>query len=198
MVYPSLLHFDVSINRRWPGEKLAISDRRWARFNRAFKRETHTCESLLAEIRKGHSFCCVLGGCDLSHCGGLWCCPHRKNDSDHCGRPVGYRKSSHFLSAQTLELDFDQGDETSSIPHLLSDPFINEYASFAYSTLSSTPESPKSRVVFVLESPITDPALYKRGRKALLTAYPKSDQSIKDVARFLYGSHPEDGEFRYV
>lgn len=194
----SLLRFQVSINRLWPGEKLAIGDRRWARFNGAFKKETHTCESLLAEIRKGHSFCCILGGCDLDHCGVRWCCPHRKNDPDHCGRPVGYRNASHFVSAQTLELDFDQGNEMSSIPYLLTDPFIAEYASFMYSTLGSSPQTPKTRVVFVLESPITDPGLYHRGRKALLAAYPKSDQSIKDVARFLYGSHPDAGEFQYV
>ena len=118
----------------------------------------------------------------------------RKDDPTHCGRPFGYRKSSHFLSAQTLELDFDQGDENSSIPFLMADPFIAQCAAFLYSTMSSTPEAPKSRVVFILEEPITDSGHYRRGREAILHRYPQSDQGIKDVSRFLYGSHPHTGE----
>ena len=187
------------MNRLHAGEKLAIGDRRWARFNGAFNGETHTAESLLAEIRRGHSFCCVLchDDCGLDHCGERWCCPERKNDPLHCGRPFGYRKTSHFLSAQTLELDFDQGDLTSSIPYLLTDPFIATYAAFLYSTLSSTPQTPKTRVVFILDSPFTDADSYRQARSVLLYKYPQSDQSIKDAARFLYGSNPNEGECRY-
>ena len=110
---------------------------------------------------------------------------------------MGYRKTSHFSSAQTLELDFDQGDDTSSIPYLLTDPFIAEYAAFLYSTLSSTPQAPKSRVVFVLDRPYTDANSYRQARSVLLCKYPQSDQSIKDAARFLYGSDPSEGECRY-
>ena len=65
----SALHFKVSINRLWTGEKFSIDDRRWRRFKGAFHKETHTDESLLTEIRRGHSLCCVLGGCNLDHCG---------------------------------------------------------------------------------------------------------------------------------
>ena len=196
----SVLYFGVSINRLYPGEKLTIGDRRWGRFHGAFQKATHTAESLLADIRQGHSFCCVLrdDDCGLDHCGERFCCPNRKDDVTHCGRPLGYRKKSHFLSAQTLELDFDQGDYTSSIPGLMANPFIAQYASFLYPTLSSTPKIPKSRVVFILESSITDPDYYSRARTALLKEFPQSDQGIKDVARFLYGSHPSTGEHRYV
>ena len=98
------------------------------------------------------------------------------------------------MSAQTLELDFDQGDETSSITYLLTDSFIAKHAAFLYSTLSSTPTAPKSRVIFVLDSPYFDADRYHRARLALLNRYPESDQSIKDVARFLYGSNPSTGE----
>ena len=195
----SVLRFQVSINTLFSGEKLGPQgkDRRWGRFNAAFKPEVHTAESLLAEIRTGHSFCCALRGdnCGLDHCGATKpCCPDRRNDPTHCGRPFGYRKASHFLSAQTLELDFDQGDVTSSISYLREKPFISEYAACLYSTLSSTPETPKSRVVFVMEGPITDAAHYRKARIALLHRYPESDQAIKDSARFLYGSHPHTGE----
>ena len=198
LVYTSLPELEVSVNRLYAGDKLVVRDRRWARFNGAFRQESHTLESLLAEIRQGHSFCCVLAGCNLDHCGARWCCPNRRNDPQHCGRPIGYRKNSHFVSAQTLELDFDQGDETSSIPYLLTDPFIVEHAAFLYSTLSSTSTAPKSRVIFVLDKPYFDADSYRRARLALLYRYPESDQSIKDVARFLYGSNPSTGEYYFV
>jgi len=191
-------HFAVSINRTLPGIKLTPGDRRWSAYNGAFQRDTHTAETLLAEIQKGHAFCCALGRCQLDHCGGQWCCPRRKDDPHHCGRPVGYRKTSHFVSGQTLELDFDKGDETSSIPCLLADPFIAKHAAFLYSTLSSTPQAPRSRVVFILEGPITDPVRYRKARAALLREFLGSDQAIKDVARFLYGSDPKTGESRHV
>ena len=193
----TLLLFQVSINRLYAGEKLAPGDRRWRRFTGAFLTENHTAESLLAAVMRGHSFSCVLGECELDHCGQYFCCPNRKDDVTHCGRPFGYRKKSHFISAQTLELDFDQGTETSSIPHLLTDPFISEHAAFLYSTLSPTPQAPKSRVVFVLDTPYTDADNYHEARAALLHRYPQSDQSIKDPARFLYGSDPKTGECNY-
>ena len=189
--------FEVSINRTLPGIKLPRGDPRWTAYNNAFRPETHTAESLLAELTEGHSFCCVLGGCPLGHCGGWWCCPDRENDPQHCGRHVGYRNADHFVSAQTLELDFDRGDETSSISHLLMDSFITDNAAFLYSTLSSTPMSPRTRVVFVLDTPITDADLYRQARAALLHRYPGSDQFIKDVARFLYGSNPRTGVSHY-
>ena len=70
-----------------------------------------------------------------------------------------------------------------------------DYGVFAtYTTISSTPETPKSRAVFVLEEPITDSGRYRKAREAFLHRYPQSDQAIKDVARFLYGSHPYTGE----
>ena len=199
MMPDSNLRIEVSINRLFPGEKLGRQgkDRRWSGFNAAFKPEVHTAESLLAEILSGHSFCCALrrDDCGLDHCGvAKPCCPDRHNAPTYCGRPLGYRKASHFLSAQTLELDFDQGDETSSISFLKADPFIAQNATFLYSTISSTPERPKSRVVFVMENLITDAAIYRKARTALLHRYPKSDQTIKDSARFLYGSHPHTGK----
>ncbi len=155
-------------------------------------------DSLTHEIRNGHSFAAVLDGCSLEHCGGRWCCFERKNDARHCGRPRGYRQAGHFLSAQTLELDFDQGNEASGIPYLLGEVFIAQHAAFLYSTLSSTPEAPKSRVVFILDKPIIDAVLYGAMRRALLTEFPSSNQSIKDPARFLYGSNPENGVLTYV
>ena len=189
---------DISINRLFAGEKLGSGDKRWKDFNGGFSWERHTIESLISEIKQGHSFCCVLDVCKLDHCGGNWCCPNRRYDPGHCGRPIGYRISGHFRSAQTLELDFDKGDETSSIESLLADPFIAQNAAFLYSTLSSTPRAPKSRVIFVLDDPYTDPEAYHDARTALINKYPVSDQSIKDVARFLYGSSPATGEVSIV
>ena len=80
--------FEASINRFCPAVKFAQGDRRFGRYNGAFKRERHTVHSLAAEIASGHSFSPVLGGCSLEHCGRRFCCyPERANDSKPVGGP---------------------------------------------------------------------------------------------------------------
>ena len=125
----------ASVNRKLPGIKLDIGDPRWADFNGSFQLETHTSESLLEEIRQGHSICAELGNCEREHCD-RWCCPGRRkrSDSSHCGRPAGYRISWHFVASQALALDFDEGNL--DLDELMDDSFINSYATFIYSTIS--------------------------------------------------------------
>lgn len=199
MTKPSLSHeprqwperkIEVSINRHFPGRKLAISDPRWAIYNSAFTPESHSAQILLEQVRRGHAFCSVLGSCQRDHCG-QWCCAERRkaNDLSHCGRPAGHRISWHFVSSQILALDFDYGNL--SLDDLLADPFIMTYATFIYSTISSEPDNRKWRVVFILEEPITEAVVYCQAQTALLARFAASDQSIKDPARFLYGSNPE-------
>jgi len=183
--------FRLSISRKYPKEKLGFgtAETRWAEHNNSFVPEGHTPESLLEELKRGHSFCAVLGSCERDHCG-QWCCPPRRkaNDPTHCGRPQGYRVGWHFVSSQTLALDFDTGNPR--LTDLQSDPFIAQYGTIIYSTLSATEEERKWRVVFVLAEPITDASLYCRAETSLLNRFGDSDQSIKDPARFLYGRFP--------
>jgi hypothetical protein len=190
------LQFAVAINRLYPGTKLgpAGTDTRWGAFNGGFKVETHTPESLLEEIKQGHAFCPELRTekCDREHCG-QWCCKKRRDEGDasHCGRPLSYRLSWHFRSCQYLALDIDSGDLTLEV--LLADPLIGNFATIIYSTISSTPENPKWRVVFILPEPITDGQVFRKAATALLDRYRNTDQQVKDPARFFYGSAPMTG-----
>jgi hypothetical protein len=172
--------FPVSINRLYPGEKLGppTTDKRWFSFNASFRNETHTPASLLAEIKNGHAFCCFLGACS-------------KPD---CDRPYGHRLNRHFVSANHIGLDFDSGDHHSTFECLLRDDFLSRHSAFLYTTLSHTPQVPKCRVVLVVDTPFTDADYYRRAKVALLAKYPSSDPTVKDPARFLYGSRPKGGE----
>jgi hypothetical protein len=194
------LTFQASLSRRFPAQKLKLgkAEKRWAQHNGSFRPETHTPLSLLAEIRKGHSFTSILGGCSGLHCG-RWCTePECKDLLGHCGRPAGYRVNRHFQSAQYLPLDFDTGDERSSLGYLLANPFILEHGSFLYTTLSHTEASPKCRAVFITDLPFTVAEDYRRAKQALMARFPWGDASVNDPGRFFYGAHPDSGQSHYL
>lgn len=138
----------------------------WAAYYRTFQREVVTPRQLATHIYKGHAFTPVWSEA---------------------------RKESNFISAGHIAFDFDAGDETSSLDYLMSvGSFAWLFASFAYSTPSSTDESPRSRGVFVLEYPIYDPAEYRRAYQAvawkLATNGSQCDPACKDPLRLYYGS----------
>jgi hypothetical protein len=192
--------FQTSINRRYPAQKLRMppEEKRWAGYNASFRPEEHNLRSLLAEIQQGYSFTCILGTCAGLHCGG-WCTAEACKDiPNHCGRPPGYRVNRHFISAQSIPMDFDTGDERSTFEYLLADPFIRQFGAFLYTTLSHTPEHPKARVMFITDLPFTDAADYRWAKLALIAKFPGTDTSVKDPARFFYGTHPETGETEYL
>mgnify|MGYP000445162653 CR=1 FL=1 len=192
-----VMRFRLSINRYIPGQKLGIGDGRWGRYNGSFQPEIHSAKSLLDEVEQGHGFCALQGGCQLEHCG-QWCCPERKGDLGHCGRPKGYRANRHWTEAQHIGLDFDNGDTRSSLDYLLNVPLIAQHASFVYTTLSHTPECPKARVVFVTDVPFTDADYYRRAKRAVMAALPWGDASVHDPSRFFYGTNPKSGTTKYL
>ena len=78
----------ISINRRWPGEKLGLPpiEKRWSRYNGSFVSAEHTAVSLLEQVAKGYSFTAILGRCQ-GQCCGTWCTePEHKRVAGHCGR----------------------------------------------------------------------------------------------------------------
>jgi hypothetical protein len=156
------LKFEIAINRLWPGEKLPQGDPRWKRYTRSFHRERHTLDSLIAHIRKGHAFSPVMA--------------------------CGHRNRENFVSAQHIGLDDDRGTPGSSVDSLARDPFIACRAAFLYETISSTPEHPKSRIVFILDQAITDPARYRLAQRGLTWKFADTDQSVAEESRFFYGS----------
>ena len=99
-----------------------------------------------------------------------------------------WRTSENYICGQHIGLDFDTGDEDSSFHKLSRDKFISKYASFLYTTISHKPESPRSRVIFLLEQPIMQAKNYTMAVTALLWLFGTADRQCKDAVRFFYGS----------
>ena len=100
----------------------------------------------------------------------------------------GWRTSANYVCGQHLGLDFDAGDQTSTLPALLDNPFIHRHANILYTTPSHTPEAPRARVVFLLDTPIVQATNYALAAAALLWLFGTADRQCKDAARFFYGS----------
>jgi hypothetical protein len=156
------MKFSIGVNHLYPGDKLPPGDFRWGKFSRSFHQEANNIDSLIAAVRQGFAFSPVMKD--------------------------GHRSQANFVSAQHIALDSDTGDVRSSLDALTKDPFIAEHAAFLYTTHSSTPEHPRARVVFILDSPITDRAVYRLAQRALAWKYPFTDQSVAEESRFFYGA----------
>lgn len=98
------------------------------------------------------------------------------------------RIGTEWQSAQLLALDLDNCPLTA--PELADLPFIRDYAFLVYPSPSSTPKTPKTRVVFVLDMPITDATRWQALQIALMAHFSdlQPDKSCKDTARLFYGS----------
>lgn len=96
-----------------------------------------------------------------------------------------WRDGANFVCGQHLGVDFDtQGVETT-----LAHPFVERYAAIVYATPSSTQEQPRSRAVFLLDTPIMQAQNYVRAASALIWGFGgQADRQCRDAARFFYGS----------
>lgn len=101
-----------------------------------------------------------------------------------------WRKTENYLLGRHLGIDFDTEDERSSIPYLMNDPFIQKYASLVYTTPSHRIDSPRARVVFLLDQPIHQAKNYALAAASLLWLYGEADRMCKDPVRFFYGAGP--------
>lgn len=102
-----------------------------------------------------------------------------------------WRHSRNYLLGQHLGIDFDTEDQRSAIDTLLKDPFIAKYGTLLYTTPSHTPEAPRARVVFLLDTPIHQAKNYVLAASALLWLFGSADRQCKDAVRFFYGGCPE-------
>lgn len=100
----------------------------------------------------------------------------------------GHRRQEHFKGAWHVAFDFDDN----GLDALRAVEWAAWYASFGYSTPSSTETAPKCRVVFILESPLTDPQQYRDLYHALAWRFAEAgmmtDPACKDIIRLYYGS----------
>jgi hypothetical protein len=100
------------------------------------------------------------------------------------------RVKNNFLSAQLIGLDFDSGI---SVDDANMEILISEYAALIHPSASSTPEKPKTRVVFILSEPVTEWHRYEALTLSMAKhfAHMMPDEQTKDATRLFYGSDVE-------
>jgi hypothetical protein len=103
----------------------------------------------------------------------------------------GNRKRANFVSSQIIALDLDNGV---SVRDALTSDDIAAYAVFVGATVSSTPEHPRSRVLFVLDRPVTNADEYEALVRGALHHFAalEPDAACKDAARFYYGAERDE------
>lgn len=154
--------YRVAVNRHSLNRKLPHGDPFWPVFNASFENLELEPFDLGRMIYDGHAFT-------------TW---HSNN----------WRHSKNFLLGQHLALDFDTEDQRSTLPVLMADRFIGRYASLLYTTPSHTPEKPRTRVVFLLDTPIQQAKNYTLAAQALIWSFGFADSACKDPARSWWGS----------
>lgn len=154
---------EVSINRSITNKMPADSEPAdWGRYNLAWEFAELTAHELAVEVWRGNGFSAVF-----------------QNNR---------RKKMYFARAHHVALDFDCGDERAKISTLMEDDIINSFSSFLYYTPSSSAGAYKSRVVFVLQTPLYFVEEYEELQNALAWRFPHSDQATAEAARLFYGS----------
>jgi len=153
--------------------KLPPGDTRWRWFNGSFENIEIEPLDFVASVAQGQAFT-------------TW----HKN---------GWRASKNYLLGQHIGLDFDTGDERSSIDFLMTEPFVARYASFLYTTPSHSDTAPRARVVFVLDTPIHQAKNYVLVSTAIIWLFAGvADRKTKDACRFFYGGRPGETDAAYL
>jgi hypothetical protein len=153
--------FKIGVNQMQLDGKLPAGDRRWPEFNDAFANRDVELLELANAIYTGHSYAC-------------W----------HEGR----RKTENFICGQHIAIDMDCGDEQSSLPVLQNHKLVRMYGSIIHTTPSHTQESPRARIIFLLDRPIYNAAAYQAAAKFWIAQFPGADSACSDASRFFYGS----------
>jgi hypothetical protein len=126
-----------------------------------FVNEDLTKEQLAREINAGYAF-----------------------STQHEGR----RKQDNFKAGGYIALDFDRSTPE-EVEYILADPIVARFYGIFYYTFSSTPETPKFRILFELEKPIYDRELYRKIVAAFIWRFEaNADESCSDPCRLFYGA----------
>lgn len=118
----------------------------------------------------------------------------------HAIAPVldGWRSYDHFISGQHIGIDMDTEDERSSIATLVDHDLVQMYGALIYSTPSSTPTAPRSRVVFLLDEAIENPYKYKAAIRTLSRYFPGHDKGSAEATRTFFGNHRMHSEGMFI
>jgi len=140
--------------------KIAPGDPFWKTFNSSFENHELQTDDLAAAIYAGQAYT-------------TWHARH-------------WRHSDNYICGQHIGLDFDHGDST--LEQLAADKFIARYGAMVYTTPSHTPEAPRARVVFLLDTPVMQAKNYTLAVSSLLWLFGTADRQCRDACRFFYGS----------
>jgi hypothetical protein len=153
---------EVMISRYVKGKMPEGASRdEWREFHLSFTQQKTTAHGLAVQVYQGYSFCPLFSG---------------------------RRIKQNFLRAWHIALDFDSGDDLSSIRNLSTVDIVKDYASFIYTTASHTEARPKARVVWIFQEDVKQLEFYETLFKALLCKIPYADKAAKDGLRLYYGS----------
>ena len=95
------------------------------------------------------------------------------------------RKEATFVSRDLIMVDIDSG---MTIPELLADDMYNQYAAGFYATPSHTDLAHRFRIMFRLETPLTQATDVVKLNRMLMRRYTQADAACKDATRIFYGS----------
>lgn len=154
--------YRIAVSTYSMDHKIPPGDPFWHTFNGSFANRSLTPEDLAETVYTGFPFT-------------TW----HKNQ---------WRHSKNYECGQHIGLDFDTQDERSTIASLVADKFIAKHAAMLYTTISHTPEAPRARAVFLLDTPIYQAGNYALAASALLWLFGTADPQCKDAARFFYGA----------
>lgn len=97
----------------------------------------------------------------------------------------GKRTADSWKSQSIFALDFDDGINLDSALERLHEYGLD--CTFAYTTFSDSPESPKFRMVFQTKETIMDGAFRDTIQASLMALFPEVDKACKDRSRLLFG-----------
>jgi hypothetical protein len=101
-------------------------------------------------------------------------------------------KMTKIIGQELVMLDFDNKDENNlyTIDDLEADTFMQENACFIYRTFSDMySEIDKFRVVFQLNTAVTENLEIEQIYQALFKKYPQADSSVGQTSRLFFGSN---------
>lgn len=168
----------AAINQQFT-EKIGRDHPQKWRYNNTFENmELAALRDLAVYVWRGHPYCAT----------------HKHEHIPYVSKRTGqekktaYRHSQNFTGTNIISLDFDEETEKSSINGLMQDPIVREFGGFLYSTVSSKPTAPRTRLVFELEKFVDNPEEYRIYTESLMHRFQTKDRSCSDVCRIFAGS----------
>lgn len=147
----------VAVNRTVKNKPSNDDKSAWASLAKKFENSDLTVTELIDSIRSGYAFCAQ----------------HRNS-----------RRSANFQCMQVLAVDIDSG---TTVEAALQSPFFQQFGSFIYTTVSHQPDAHRFRIVFVMESPITDEKRMRAAYTGLIRKF-GGDRSCIDACRMFFGA----------